>query len=43
MLEQDNIGISSRDVITNFQEVTVQDTQIQRILNYLRFLYFVLS
>lgn len=43
VLEQDNIGISSRDVVTNFQEVTVQDTQIQRILNYLRFLYFVLS
>lgn len=42
MLERDNIGISSWDVVANFQEITVQDTQIQRIPNYLLFLYFVL-
>lgn len=42
MLKKGNIGISSRDVAVNFQKITVQDVQIQRILNYLHFLYFVL-
>lgn len=42
MLERGNIGISFRDVAINFQEITVQDAQIQRILNYFHFLYFVL-
>lgn len=38
VLESSSTGISFRDVAVNFQEITVQDVQIERILNYLNFL-----